>query len=268
MRPAEISLIISTYERPDALEKVLWGVLRQQELPGEILIADDGSGVATRELIAQWQKKFPVPLRHLWQEHDGFRKAIVLNKALAAATGAYVVLLDGDCVPHRQFISDHASLAENGAWVQGRRCFVREEFVGRFKAGFTPVLPWWLAGRIGGLAKGIRLPVPIVRRDTDLHGILGCNMGIWRNDLIAINGFDESYTGWGGEDSDLGARLYNLGRIRKFVHGHAVVFHLDHPALDRSGFDDAMRRVADVLKSKTVRCGCGLDQYITGAKSA
>jgi GT2 family glycosyltransferase len=268
MRSTEISLIISTYERPGALEQVLRGVQRQAELPGEILVADDGSGLATRELIGAWQNKLPVPLRHLRQEHDGFRKTIILNKTLAAARGAYIVLLDGDCVPHRQFIADHTRLAERNFWVQGRRCFVREKFTEQFEPGATPVVPWWLAGRIGGLAKAIRLPIPIVRRDTAQRGIIGCNMGIWRDDLVAINGFDEEFTGWGGEDSDLGTRLYNLGRPRKFVYGHAVVFHLDHPSQDRGRFDAALRRVEEVMRSKKVRCTRGLDQHLAGVKSA
>ena len=142
MRPAQISLIISTYQKPDALDQVLRGVQRQSEMPGEILVADDGSGPATRELVAQWQQKLPVPLRHVWQEDLGFRKTIILNKSLAAATGDYIVLLDGDCVPHPRFVEDHARLAEQKFWVQGRRCFVREKFAPEFAPGATPIFRW------------------------------------------------------------------------------------------------------------------------------
>jgi hypothetical protein len=230
-------------------------------MPGEILLADDGSGTATRELIGQWQKKLPTPVRHLWQEDLGFRKTIILNKSLAAATGAYIVLLDGDCVPHHHFVADHARLAERNFWVQGRRCFVREKFTAEFSPGTTPIFRWILRGRITGWAKAVRLPRPFVRRNTGQRGIIGCNMGFWRDDLLAVNGFDEEYTGWGGEDSDVGTRLYHLGRPRKFVYGQAVVYHLDHPMLDRARFQAGCQRLAETIQSKKIRCQRGVDQY-------
>jgi glycosyltransferase involved in cell wall biosynthesis len=268
MRPAQISLIISTYENPGALDKVLRGVQLQTEMPGEILVADDGSGAATRELIALWQAKLSAPLRHIRHEHQGFRKTIILNKALATAAAQYVVLLDGDCVPHRQFLADHAELAERNFWVQGRRCFVREKSVPAFVPGATPIPNWILTGRITGFAKALRLPVPFVRRNTGQRGIIGCNMGLWRGDLLAINGFDEAYTGWGGEDSDLGTRLYNLGRPRKFVYGRAVVFHLNHPMPGRTFTPETRRRLDDAIQSKRIRCERGVEQYLAGATSA
>jgi glycosyltransferase involved in cell wall biosynthesis len=268
MRPAQISLIISTYEKPGALDQVLRGVQRQTEMPGEILVADDGSGTATRELIAQWQQKLPAPVRHVWQEDLGFRKTIILNKAIAAATGAYLVLLDGDCVPHHRFVADHARLAERNFWVQGRRCFVREKFAAEFSPGVTPVFRWILTGRITGLAKAVRLPLPFVRRNTGQRGIIGCNMGFWREDLLAVNGFDEEYTGWGGEDSDVGTRLYHLGRPRKFVYGHAVVYHLDHPMLGRAQAQASFQRLTETIRSKKIRCQRGVAQYLAGAQPA
>jgi glycosyltransferase involved in cell wall biosynthesis len=269
MRAAEISLIISTYEKPGPLDQVLRGLARQTEMPGEILVADDGSSAATRDLIGSWQKKLPAPVRHVWHEDIGFRKTIILNKSLAAATGAYIVLLDGDCVPHDRFVADHASLAERNFWVQGRRCFVREQFAAEFSPGATPILRWMLGGRMTGCAKGIRLPWPLVRRNTGQRGIIGCNMGFWRDDLLAVNGFDEEYTGWGiGEDSDVGTRLYHLGRPRKFVYGHAVVYHLDHPLLGRAHVEASQRRLAETICSGKIRCERGVAQYLTGTSTA
>jgi len=264
MRPDQISLIISTYERPGALEQVLQGLLRQSQMPLETLIADDGSGPATRALISQWQARLPVPLCHLWQPDQGFRKTLILNQAIAAAKGDYIVLLDGDCVPHRKFMADHAALAEKNFWVQGRRCFVREKFVPAFSAGSTRIWQWMLAGRITGLAKAVRLPFPLVRRDTGQRGIIGCNMGFWREDLFAINGFDEEYTGWGiGEDSDLGTRLYHLGRPRKFVYGRAIVYHLNHPMLARSHIEASRQRLTETIRSGKIRCARGLEQHLS-----
>src|SRR4051812_36128877 len=129
MNPNFISLIISTYKWPEALAKVFRAVARQTILPGEIIIADDGSTGPTRHLIEEWQGRLGTPLHHVWQEDRGFRKTRILNQALALAGGDYVVFLDGDCVPHARFIEDHAALAEPGCWVQGRRCFVKEPWV-------------------------------------------------------------------------------------------------------------------------------------------
>ena len=215
-------------------------------------------------MIGQWQGRLGVPLRHLWQPDQGFRKTLILNQAVAAAKGDYIVLLDGDCVPHGKFMADHAALAEKNFWVQGRRCFVREEFAPAFSAGSTRVWQWMLAGRITGLAKALRLPFPVVRRNTGQRGIIGCNMGFWREDLLAINGFDEEYTGWGiGEDSDLGTRLYHLGRPRKFVYGHAIVYHLNHPMLARSHLQASRQRLAETIRSGKIRCARGLEQYLS-----
>src|SRR5580700_5527186 len=161
MPAPKISLIISTYESPAALEKVLEGLVPQSLGPHEILISDDGSGAATRTLIENWRAR--LGLRHVWHEDSGFRKTIILNKAVAAATGDYVVLLDGDCVPHKDFIRDHAALAEKNFWVQGRRCFVKEEYVPGFIPGQTHIGLWCLTGRVTGLGKAFRLPQPIIR---------------------------------------------------------------------------------------------------------
>jgi glycosyltransferase involved in cell wall biosynthesis len=263
MRSAQITLIISTYEKPGALEQVLRGVQRQTEMPGEILAADDGSGGATRQLLAQWQARLPVPLRHVWHEHLGFRKTVILNRSLAAATGDYIVLLDGDCVPHARFVADHTRLAERRFWVQGRRCFIREDVAGAFSPGATPLWRWILLGRLKGLAKAVWLPRPVIRRNCGQRGIIGCNMGFWRDDLLVVNGFDEEYTGWGiGEDSDIGTRLYHLGRPRKFVYGHALVYHLNHPALGRAHVQASLQRLAETIRSKKTRCERGVSQYL------
>ncbi len=121
-----------------------------------------------------------------------------------------------------------------------------------------------LAGRMTGLGKAFRLPFARVRRDRSLDGILGCNLGIWRGDLVAVNGYDEAYEGWGREDSDLGARLYHLGRDRKTVRGQALLYHLNHPAAprDRLGSNDAL--LAETLRTGHVVCARGLSGWIGG----
>lgn len=256
----KISLIISTYESPSALDKVLQGVHGQTQPPHEILVADDGSGPVTRALIERWQPR--LGLRHIWHEDQGFRKTIILNRAVAAAKGDYLLFLDGDCVPHRDFVRDHAVLAEKNFWVQGRRCFVQEKFVTDFSVDRTPIGLWCLQRRITGLGKALRLPFPVVRRNREHRGIIGCNMAFWRDDLVAVNGFDEDYTGWGREDSDLGVRVYHLGRTRKFVYGWAVVYHLNHPPLSRARVPVSEQRLAEAIASGKIRCQRGLQQYL------
>jgi glycosyltransferase involved in cell wall biosynthesis len=253
----KISLVINTSNQPVALRQVLDSVFAQSRPPDEILVADDGSGDETRRLIDDARRRGGVPLSHHWQEKAGFRKSRILNRCIAAA-GDYIVFLDGDCVPHRHFIKDHAALAERGFWVQGRRVFVKEAFVHGFMPSPSKVLLYAICGRLSGPAKAFRYPFPIVRKNTDMKGILGCNQGIWRDDLLAINGYDEAFEGWGREDSDLGARLYHLGRKRKLVHGRMLLFHLNHPPAARDHLQNNDALLAATLLNKTVRCKRGL----------
>ena len=261
--PPDISLVISTYNQPDVLAKVLASLRRQTRSPQEILISDDGSAEPTRDLVKKFSESSPVPVKHIWHPHDGFRKTIILNQAVAAARGEYLIFTDGDCVPHPKFVADHAALAETGFWVQGRRCFVREEFVPEFTAEKIPAFGWMLAGKITGAAKGVRWPLPVTRRDTKQRGIIGCNMAFWRADIVAVNGFDEDYTGWGtGEDSDLGTRLYHLGRQRKFVYGRAITFHLNHPPAPRGHHAASLARLAETIASRKITCVNGLNRHL------
>ena len=260
MKPA-VSLVISTFNQPAALAKAFAGVARQTQPPLEILISDDGSDEPTRELVKKFAASSPVPVQHIWQPHDGFRKTIILNQTVATAKGDYLIFTDGDCVPHPQFVADHAALAEKNFWVQGRRCFVREEFVPEFTAEKFPALGWMLSGKITGATKGIRLPFPLIQRDTKQRGIIGCNMAFWRDDLVAVNGFDEDYTGWGtGEDSDIGTRVYHLGRQRKFVYGRAITFHLNHPPAPRGHHAASLARLAETIASRKIACVNGLNR--------
>lgn len=257
-----ITLVISTYNQPEVLAKAIHGLQRQTRWPVEVLFSDDGSGESTRELITRFAASASVPVQHIWHPDDGFRKTIILNKTLAAARGDYVIFTDADCVPHPKFIADHASLAEKGYWVQGRRCFVREEFVSQFDANTIPAFGWMLAGKIIGATKGIRWPMPIIRRDTKQRGIIGCNMAFWREDLVAVNGFDEEYAGWGSEDSDVATRVYHLGRRRKFVYGRAIAFHLNHSQAPRHHYEASLARLAETMASGKIRCEHGLNHHL------
>jgi glycosyltransferase involved in cell wall biosynthesis len=261
MSQTALTVIVSTYNQPAALECILTALRGQTLIPAEIIVADDGSKPETASVIHRHQLQPGPPIKHCWHEDQGFRKTIILNQAIASATSPYIVFLDGDCVPSRHFIADHAALAETGYFVQGRRAFIAEVSVADFVAGKVSLTRLALTGQLSGLFKAVRLPCPIVRINQGQRGLIGCNLAVWREDLLAINGFDESYAGWGMEDSDLCSRLYHLGRQRKLVHGRALVYHLNHPVASRSQVQTNQARLAAVLASRAVRCEQGIDQH-------
>lgn len=261
MAVADLSLIISSYNQPAALAHVLAGMVLQTRVPLEVLVADDGSDETIARVINDWSHRLP-KLEHVWHEDKGFRKTVILNEAIARSVGNYIVLLDGDCVPHPRFIEDHADLGEPGCWVQGRRSFINESAVADFATGGSNFFSWWVRARASGVLKGIRWPIPWVRRDYGQRGIIGCNMGIWRDDLFSVNGFDEEFQGWGLEDSDLGNRLYHLGRARKLVYGRAVIHHLNHGQLPRDRLSANHAKLKAVIANRTVKCACGLDTHL------
>ncbi len=264
----KISLVLTTYEQPVSLAKALASIAAQTRRPDEVAVADDGSGPETARVVAEFAAAFPGPVHHVRQERDGYRKTRIFNQALARTSGEYVVFLDGDSVPHLRFIEDHESLAEPGVWVQGRRAFVKERYVPGFRPTLPCVLAYALTGRMTGLAKAFRLPFPRIRRSRELRGILGCNLGIWRADLDVLNGYDEAYVEFGREDSDLGARLFHLGRDRKNVHGRAVLYHMNHPIYPRDGTPANDARLAETLRTKRIACARGLKDWLKPEASA
>ena len=262
MKAPSITLVVNTYESPLALAKVLAALARQRVPATEIIVADDGSGESTKAVIERAIQQFNLPLRHCRQENQGFRRAVILNKAIAMAKGDYLVFLDGDCVPEREFVADHIALAEQGSWVQGRRAFVEQSSVEKFVPTTRCVWSFVLAGKLTGIPKALRLPFPIVKRGNQQRGILGCNLGIWREDLLAVNGYDETFIGWGREDADLANRLYHLGRPRKFVYGRAILYHLNHPVASRNRLSENQSLLDQTISEKRIRAVKGLDQYL------
>jgi len=259
-----VSVIISTYNNPEALELIINRLEESVTLPDQIIVADDGSTPNTSELIKELSEPARTPIIHCWHEDMGFRKNRILNISLARVSSDYVVFLDGDCIPHQDFVKDHLNLAEPHCLVQGRRAFIPESYVPRVLSGKASIgkLAWTF--QLQGWFKSLRLPFPLIKRNQDLYGLLGCNLAAWRRDLEAINGFDEEYEGWGiGEDSDLGARLYNLGNHRKFVYGRAIVYHLNHPELPKEHVPESKARLQKTVDSKRVRCNRGLNRHLT-----
>lgn len=240
LRPGKISVIVSTYNKPQVLGMVLESLAHQNGGTAyEVVVADDGSGPETAALLARLQAGFPVPLLHAWQPDDGFRVAAARNTALLMASGDYVVFIDGDCLVPADFIAQHARLAETGWFVAGARCFIkrrRTQSIMADPARWTrPRRLHWFALALLAAANRpfqlLSLPGNLLRyrRAGAWQKVQTCNLAVWRADIDRINGFDETYTGHGLEDSDFALRLIRAGVGRKSGRFGSVVLHLWHP---------------------------------------
>lgn len=262
-QPPTVALIVTTHEQPDFLRRVLNAVSRQSRLPQEMLLADDGSGDETREIFLRWAARQPFPGRHVWQAHDGFRKAHMLNRAVAATKMDYLIFLDGDMVPHCDFITDHCAAARPAAFIQGHRALVEQNAAAWFGQGGLAAdrrRALW-QGQISGWKNAFRWPWPVVSEKKHLRGIRGCNFSLWRADMVRVNGYNEAFTGWGREDSEFAARLMNAGVRRRDLRGRAVCFHLWHPPVSRAELaaNDALLEKA--IREKITRCDHGLNRH-------
>lgn len=269
----KIGIIVTTYNRPDALAAVLEGYLAQSDRNFEVLVADDGSMPDTGLLIQQFQSRAAFPIYHIWQEDDGFRAAMIRNRALAASTADYIIFTDGDCIPPVDFVTQHRLLSEKLCFLSGNRLLLSEEFTRQVLHDKLPVHVWhffdWLHTRMHG---GINRLLPLLRlpdiawlrkrTPTRWQGAKTCNLSAFREDLLRVNGLDESYTGWGQEDSDLVVRLIRAGLTNKSARFSAPVLHLWHKENDRSHLQENQRRLQQVLSATNIRAYNGVDQYL------
>lgn len=260
-------LVVTTYERPDALARVIATVAAQTRPPDELIVADDGSGPTTAQLVAGHAAVAGYPVRHVWQPHDGFRAGRIRNAAVARTHCEYVVLIDGDMVVHPEFIADHLRLARRGRYSQGVRILLDEAATRRVldPGGALPG-PW--SPGLGLRRRGYALRIPTLTRATRrmanaVVAVKACNQGIWRDDLIAVNGFDEAMTGWGSEDKELGARLENAGIRRQTLLFAALAWHLQHAPASRAAARANRDRWRDTVRTRRTRCAVGLDGHRT-----
>lgn len=268
----DVSIVVTTYNRPDALRAVLDGLAEQTDRSFEVLVADDGSRDDTRALVEAAARRSPVPLRHVWQEDRGFRAGAARNRATAAARSDYVIYLDGDCIPRPQYIARHRALAERGWMVAGNRVLMSEAFTRSALAEGLKLHRWseaqWRAARrrgdINRLLPLMHLPLGPLRKLTARRWqrVRTCNLGVWRDDLRAVNGFDEVFEGWGYEDSDLAVRLINHGVGRKEGAYATGVLHLWHRENDRRTEGDNWDRLQQRIHADATQADRGLDQYL------
>ena len=253
-----VSLIIATYNWPDALDLVLDSACRQSWRDYEIVIADDGSRPDTATLIAGWTARAPVPIVHSWQEDRGYRLARSRNLAVTRSRGDYLIMLDGDCLLLPNFVATHMKFAERGWFTAGRRCYLRrwltrQTLTERQRLHTWPRAALFPTALFGGSNRPLQLlPLPQSdaarrKRALDWDQAQGCNLGVWREDFIRVGGFDEGFEGWGLEDTDLVLRLLR-GRVRRLTLQHAEpVLHLWHKR--RSGAPDHDARLEALVAS-------------------
>jgi glycosyltransferase involved in cell wall biosynthesis len=266
--PDLISVIVTTYDREDALEAVLSALSRQSDRAFEVVIADDGSGSGTAAVVERWRSRLGVPLGHVWQADRGFRAAEIRNRALLACRGDYCIFLDGDCIVRSDFVATHRRLAEPGWFVTGNRVLLSDALTAAVLRGGLQPQTWgvaeWLRqrrrGSVNRLAGVLRLPLGPLRKlePGRWRGARSCNLAVWRDDLERVDGFDASFSGWGREDSDLLIRLLHAGVRRKDGRFATGVIHLWHPEADRGQLAANDARLDAVLHSDRVRAQNGL----------
>ncbi|MFH1806469.1 MAG: glycosyltransferase family 2 protein [Pseudomonadota bacterium] len=232
-------MIVSTYNWPDALEMVLQSLIDQKDDNFEIIVADDGSGMATAKVIEKMQQKSPMPIKHFWQEDIGYRLSRVRNGAIGIAEGDIIVFTDGDCCLMPDFVSSHRKAAEPGCFVTGKRVFLKRRFTQfamkrRFAFHKWPRAVLFMLGLAGQCNRPFQfLPLPQSRKSLWTHQncwkkAQGCNIAAFRHDIVAIGGFDEDYEGHGLEDSDFVLRMIRYGIKRKNIEYDSPVLHLYH----------------------------------------
>jgi glycosyltransferase involved in cell wall biosynthesis len=263
-----ISIIVTTYDRPDALDAALRALAGQTDRDFEVVIADDGSGPQTAHLVERWAACLGAPIKHVWHQHDGFRGGEIRNRGIRASAGQLCIFVDGDCLVPPDFVAVHRRLAEPGYFVTGNRILLSRALTQTVLGEKTAIETFGIAalmrehrrGGVNRLLPALRLPLGPLRklRSGAWKGAQSCNLAVARSDLYRVDGFDCSYRGWGLEDSDLVVRLFHAGVRRKDGRFATGVLHLWHAPNDRSQFVANRQRLDELLRSDRVRAACGL----------
>ena len=266
----KISFIVLTYNRTDALLAVLRSLAAQCSADHEVLIADDGSNHAQVASLHQNCPRFKCPVKHIWHADAGFTAAAARNLGAHHAAGDYLVFLDGDCVPGASFVQAHIRLAQENFFVNGSRVLLSERLTTRVVNQEINVsgrsFGFWLQARLqrdsNKLLHLLGWPWSLFRVQTRFRwqGIRSCNMSVWRKDFVAVNGFDETFAGWGHEDADLVLRLSHLGVQRKNGFWATEVFHLWHREQQRDNESANYSKVMKRMKTRLIRAEKGLSQ--------
>ena len=273
----KISIIVTTYNWPQALERVLKSLFVAVDAQCEIVVADDGSTDETAQCIAQLVSSSPVPLRHVWQPDHGFRAGRVRNLAVLTSTGDYLVFLDGDCIVPHYFIARQRRLLESGYFVEGNRILLSEKFTKRVIAEQIDLSSqsnvfWQQRKQNGDCNRVLPLwywPYQFGRtcKPRFWRRAKSCNLAVWRADFIAVDGFDEQFQGWGYEDSDFVIRLIRAGVRRKTGRFALPVFHLWHPEASRANEAANWQRLQQTLQASHIKSAVGLSALASHSDS-
>lgn len=256
-----ISVIITTYNSPDFLQRCINSFLDQADSHFEIIVADDGSKEETKLLIEKY-KDSHLNIKHAWHDDKGFRAAKIRNEAVRKSSGEYLIFIDGDCVAFSDFIQNHKIISEKGFFARGNRIMLSENFSNILikenrninLIGFMKYIKLRLQRDINRIIPIIRFPHYPFRKTKkkEWRGAKTCNLGVWRDDFNNINGLDESYIGWGREDSDFVVRLINSGIYRKEAVFSTGLLHLHHKINSRENFSRNDKLLSEaILNNKT-----------------
>jgi len=258
----DITLIVSTYNWPEALHLCLLSIKNQTVLPSEVIIADDGSKLETKNLIDEFRKDFSIPLIHVWQEDLGFRKTIILNKSVKKASGEYIVQIDGDVILDRHFIEDHQALAEPDVFVRGTRAHIDREMLPSLYEQSRIDFNFFSRGLINRF-NAIRLPFLsflFKKKSSRSESVRGSNLAFWKSDFILVNGYNNDLRGWGHEDEELAARFVNNNKFKIAIKFKAVQYHLSHGQLSLTHESEHAEEVKNTLNTKLKACHNGYEQ--------
>jgi len=254
------ALIITTYNWPQALELSLKSALNQTHLPDEIIIADDGSTSETKELIQEIAKNSKVNIIHSWQEDDGFRAARSRNLAFLKSTSEYIIFIDGDMILDHDFVKDHLKCASKNFYLQGSRVLLTPNYTKKTLAANFFYKPSIFSKNLKNRLNSMKIPLLSTllcnKISTQQRGIKSCNFSFYREDFIAVNGFNEELVTWGREDSELISRMYNKGIFRKNLKFAGIQYHLYHNEGNSNSFNDEILK--NTIEKKLIWCENGI----------
>ena len=262
MKNPPVSLIITTYNWPDALYLCLKSVLEQKVFPDEVIIADDGSDFNTKNLIQSFQKDFPVPLIHIWHEDNGFQAAKIRNRAIKKAQFEYIVQIDGDMILNKNFIGDHLKFVKKNHFLRGCRVLIGKKTSERLleskNINFS-IFNRDIKFRHHGLRNYLFAKI-VAKPRLNPHRVFGCNMSYWREDALKVNGYENLLVGWGHEDEEFAARLVNNNIFKIKLKHHAIANHIYHKERVRNNEEEHNTLIKNVIEKNIKKAQNGINE--------
>ena len=257
------SLIVCTYNWPEALRLVLTSVITQSILPNEIIVADDGSDELTLKVIEDISNRISLPIIHSWQEDKGCRIPHSRNRAISKSNYEYIIMIDGDTILHEDFIKDHKKFAQLGLYIQGSRVLLQSEFSrSLIKKGLFDKPSFYLSNaknKINMFRVPFLTKLMSYSKNQNINRIRGCNFSLFKEDILKVNGFNEEITTWGREDSEFVQRLFNIGVFKQHLKFSGIQYHLFHKERKHNNTNNKI--LEKTIKNNTSWSNVGIDRY-------